>query len=197
MRANTARAISTLALAGVTAASGWLLAGCADTPPVVRMASHAGNDTPRIESQQLAAFSILRRTAPNGLAPSLQRRMEATVEPGHFGLMYEFAQRTSTNTGADAWVVPGSGFICVMRAPKVVAGCNSTSETIRRGMSVVAIDPPSRPHGPKRYFLLGIAPDGVKAVAIKGEDGSHAVVPVINNVYSYGASTMVYATLRH
>jgi hypothetical protein len=122
--------------------------------------------------------------------------MEITVESGNFGLMYEFAQRTRTRIGLDAWVVPGAGFICVMRAPKVVAGCNSTAETIKHGMSVVAIDPPSGPHRPKRYVLVGIAPDGVKAVAVRGEDGLRAIVRVVDNVYAYRASTMVYATLR-
>lgn len=122
--------------------------------------------------------------------------MERTVLLRNFGLMYQFAQRVRTQVGADAWIVPGEGYICVMRAPGGVAGCNTTAETINQGMSLVALD--SAPHDRndrKRYLLLGIAPDGVRKVTVRTEGGIEVTVPVIDNTYAYRAGRMMHATL--
>jgi hypothetical protein len=125
----------------------------------------------------------------------MKRAMETVVETQNFGLMFEFAQRIRTRIGEGAWVVPGNGFICVMGGQPIVAGCNTTSETIKHGMSVVAIELPLARYKAKRYLLFGVAPDRAKEVTIRVEHGKRDVVLVVNNVYSYRASAMIYATL--
>lgn len=159
--------------------------------------SRAAVVVPRLELKQLRAFSVL-RTPPEWPIPEKRQAMERAVEGEHFGLMFQFAQEVSTHAGVNAWIVPGNGFVCVMRASKdlpIAAGCNTTAETLKHGMSVVATDPPLRGHKDKRYLLLGIAPDGAKSATVKIEGGGRVTVPVINNVYAYRAHYMMYAKL--
>jgi hypothetical protein len=151
-------------------------------------------ETTTVPARQLRAFSILR--APPETPPLNDRlAMEKTVEGRGFGLMFELAHRVPTLLGEYTWIVPGDGYICIMANRPIVAGCNTTLETIQRGMAVVAIHPPLPHHSAKRYVLYGIAPDGVHTVVVKPEHGRRAIARVLNNVYSYRASTMLYTTL--
>jgi hypothetical protein len=147
-----------------------------------------------VQPQQLRAFSIL-RAPPETPPPNTRLAIEKAVEGRGFGLILTLGHRVPTLLGEYVWVVPGNGFICIVGNQPVVAGCNTTVETIQHGMSVVAIDPPLSRHKAKRYILYGVTPDHVKAVAVKREDGRRTTVPVVNNVYSYRAPTMIYAKL--
>jgi len=122
--------------------------------------------------------------------------MERVVEGRGFGLKLAAAHRVPTRVGESAWVVPGEGFICIMASQPIVAGCDTTARTIKRGMSVVAITRETPGQGTKAYTLFGIAPDGVKRATIRPNGEAPIDVPVVNNVYAYRASTMLHAALR-
>jgi hypothetical protein len=137
--------------------------------------------------QQLGSFAVLRTSGPETPRPALKLEMERTVEPINFGLVYRYAQLVHTATGADAWVIPGHGYMCVLGGHPIAAGCDTTSETIRHGMSVVAISPSHS--SPQRYLLLGLAPDRAREAIIEAGDSRYRV-PIVNNVYAVRASTM-------
>jgi hypothetical protein len=155
-----------------------------------------GSDTAHasVEADQKKAFQVLRGAAEPP-PPAIARAMEEVVEAADFGLRPEGARKVRTRIGIDAWVVPATGFVCVMGSRPLVAGCDTTERTIRRGMSAVAIVPSAFDRSQKRYQLFGLAPDGVERVAVRTEGGRRAQVPVIDNVYSYEAATMVRARL--
>ena len=121
--------------------------------------------------------------------------MGRAVETIDFGLVYSQARRVRTRIGRPAWVIPGRGFICVMGSEPIVAGCNTTAQTVKEGMSVVAIVRSPFVGGGKRYELYGVAPDGIDEVAVATGDGRKARVPVVDNVYSYEATSMIRARL--
>jgi hypothetical protein len=150
---------------------------------------------PTVQPAQLKAFAVL-RDAPEPPLLANVLAMERVVEGRNFGLMFSYAHRVPTSIHQDAWVIPGDGFICVMASKPIVAGCNTTAETIQHGMSVVAIQPPLPHHKGKRYTLFGIAPDGVKTMRIRGVGERRATALVVENVYSYAAPTMMRATIE-
>lgn len=189
----TRRSLAVISTLIAVAVGVWLVVGKGGRVerPTVPVASAKA---PTVQPQQLRAFSIL-RAPPETPPPNMRLAMERTVEGRGFGLMFALAHRVPTLVGEDAWVVPGNSFICVMGNQPIAAGCNTTAETIKHGMSVVAIDRPLPRHKTKRYILFGVAPDSVKTVAVKRQDGRRLTVPVFNNVYSYYAPTMIYATV--
>jgi hypothetical protein len=147
-----------------------------------------------VERRLLRSFSVLR--TPTSSPPlETQRAMERTVEAGDFGLVTRFAHEVPTAIFENAWVVPGTGYICVMASEPLVAGCNTTAQAIRHGMSVVAITPSAQGGRRKTYTLFGIAPDGVGQVLVREQAGKQAVVEVHDNVYAFRASRMVYSKL--
>jgi len=148
---------------------------------------------PEVEPAQRKAFAVL-RAEPDRPSAELAGQMENVVEGRGFGLHTSLARKVRTQLGDDAWVVPGNGYLCVMASTPIVAGCNTTSATIAQGMSVVAILPAALGGG-KQYDLFGLAPDGVQEVAVKPDRGQPTLVPVVHNVYSYAASTMLHARL--
>ena len=160
----------------------------------------AGSGVPRMSSQgptvepaQRTAFTIL-RAKPNRPPDDLARRVERVVEGRGFGLQTSLARKVRTQLGDDAWVIPGKGYLCVVASTPIVAGCNTTAATIAQGMSVVAILPATFGGG-KQYDLYGLAPDDVQEVVVQPENAPALRVPVVHNVYSYAASTMLHARL--
>ena len=157
-----------------------------------------GNDSDTaaavVEPEQRRAFGVLRHD-PEPPPPALAEAMEEVVEGPGIQLRTDGAQKVRTRIGIDVWVVPGAGVVCVIGGSPLVAGCDTTERTIRRGMSAVAIVPSPLDPAKKRYLLFGIAPDGVPKVAIRTDGGRRAEAETVYNVYSYEAPTMIHARL--
>jgi hypothetical protein len=173
-------------------AGGWLLiagshhAGTSSSARAVR----SSDPTPIEPERQERSFGVL-RTPPEPPSFDMVRAIARTVAGQGFNLMLERAQRVWTTVGENAWVVPGDGYICVMRDETAVAGCNTTQETIREGMTVVIRNQGRIPAGSKRYLLLGIAPDGIKAAKLVARSGHVLTVPVIDNVFAARSVTLI------
>jgi len=137
---------------------------------------------PTIEPAQRAAFSVLRmRTpAPSRALQSMITHVVSTSRP--LGLYLSLGRRVVTPGGVIAWVVPGDGNICVVHDGTATAGCTSTQEAIRHGMSLGEKETSFA--GPS-YLLLGLVRDGVRAVEVFPDNRPPLLVPVIHNVYAY------------
>lgn len=145
-----------------------------------------------VPDAQLASFAVL-RTRPKPPPVELAEKMERVVEGRGFELKVALAQPVSTTVGEEAWVVPGQHYICIMASKPLVAGCNTTAETTKHGMSVVAGQPAPSGNGRRQYTLFGIAPNGVKHAAVRPKGGRAVIVPVYDNVFAYRASVKLNA----
>jgi hypothetical protein len=142
-----------------------------------------------VPTAEAAAFAILRRKlrpadafvavhagiGPVGANPALAR----TVKEPKYGV----------SAGAVA-VVPANGWIC-LRVPLVMTGAQWWCQTLKlasQGKLIMAIRPPG-PLRASRQLLIGLVPDGVRAVTITAAAGAQRSVPVRSNVYD----TQIYA----
>lgn len=181
------RLIAIALIAAVAAAAGVVLLWARDGHTASRFHLRSASSSYRLPLQQLDSFAILRTSGPEMPAPALKLSMERAVEAVNFGLLFQFAQRVRTEAGVDAWVIPGRGYMCVLGGRPVVAGCNTTDQTIKNGMSVVAVAPRS---SRKRYLLLGLAPDRARAAIVEVNGGRRYRVPIVDNVYAFRASAI-------
>jgi hypothetical protein len=134
------------------------------------------------QPQQRKAFSVL-RTPPEMLPLAMRATIATATQRKRLGLQPHLAQRVATRTGAVAWIVPGNGILCLFQDRTGAHDCNPTSEAIRHGMTLVVFEPPERPEAtPKRYLVLGAAPDRVETVRIRSRTVIRA--PVVDNVYA-------------
>lgn len=145
-----------------------------------------------VPNAQLASFAVL-KARPDPPPIDLAERMERVVEGRGFELRVALAQPVSTSVGEEAWIVPGKHYICIMASEPLVAGCNTTTETIKHGMSVVAGQPAPSGNGRRQYTLFGLAPNGVRHAAVKPKGGRAVVVSVYDNVYTYRSAVKLNA----
>jgi hypothetical protein len=108
------------------------------------------------------------------------------------GVNLTLARRVRTRVGEDAWVVPGDGFVCVIRDLTATAACNTTRETIAHGMSLL-----ERSRLGHDYLLLGVVSDDVWRVRVVSGRGMVATVPVSRNVFAYRSRVPVRGVVQH
>jgi len=168
----------------------------------VTLPTDAGSDTPaillpvtQVQGAQLHAFSVFHRPrqAPSATMQEAIRRALTASRP--LGLNLDLARRVSTRIGVAAWIVPGNGFICVIRDITGTAGCNTTEETIAHGMSLLETEREVQPVRSSQYILLGIAPDKVTRVDVIPDVGKAQTVSVHDNVFAYRSALPVRARL--
>jgi hypothetical protein len=107
-------------------------------------------------------FSLFRGN-PEGLPANVEKVL------GHhiYGSKWSLAQRIPAVRMAKMWAVPGQRHVCIFseQTPKIVgATCDSTDGVIRHGLFSAFLSE-TDPHGsPIQRVIVGIAPDGVRAV---------------------------------
>ncbi len=145
--------------------------------------SQAQAEVTAVPAAQAASFSILRRrqrpadafatlmagSGPMGANPALAR---TAVEP-----------RGGLSAGAVS-VVPAAGAIC-LRIPFPQGGafweCQPLAQALR-GRLIAAVRPPG-PLGDGRQLLVGLVPDGVRAVTVTIAGGAQRRLTVHTNLY--------------
>ncbi len=158
----------------------------------VHQTSEASTPSRVVESQQLNKFSVLRGTP---LPPSHQTQDAIKRTLGsqftQFGLNFNIAHRVVASTGMVGWIIPGHGVMCIFGDQTGDAGCNTTTETIARGMTLEVGDTSRKPTS---YYILGMAPDTARTVNV--HIGARTiVVPITHNVYSYRAHSVMKVEL--
>ena len=168
--------------AGLAAGLASLLSGSDSSPPAPQPRA-ALAEVHAVSAAQAAAFGILRRprtaadsfvqihqgAGPFGSNPSLARTLSEPLR----GLSRGFVS-----------VIPGNGWVC-LRLPitpeSVYYNCQPTARAAGGALVIT-----QRPPGPLRasnQLVVGLVPDGVRAVTIKGGDGVAHRVAVRQNVY--------------
>jgi hypothetical protein len=146
-----------------------------------------------VQPKQRRAFAVLRMPS-RAPAPAKQAAILRVLSASRpLGVNLSLAREVRTRVGEDAWVVPGDGFVCVVRDLTATAGCNTTRETIAHGMSLLE----TRPLAPRDHLLLGVVPDDVRRVRVVSDRGVVATVPVSRNVYAYRGPAPVRAVVQH
>jgi|GEM_PF-3175296 hypothetical protein len=132
------------------------------------------------EPAQLAAFAILRR--PRVAGDEIPEGMPLALS-GASGANLGLARRAQGSDGAQAWVVPGRGSMCLISAwPERKGGggaCGLDSSALAGRLAVAS----GSAQAPSRDFLAGLVPDGVARVAVNLPGGHTITAHVRENVY--------------
>jgi len=142
-----------------------------------------------VPAAEAASFAILRRPlrpsdafvaihpgpGPLGANPSLARTLHEAAGGMSAGIVS---------------VVPANGALC-LRVPYTSGGAQWFCQPLavaREGKLVMALRPPGRLRAGDQ-LLIGLVPDGVRAVTVRTAAGSSAIVPVRSNVYDVQISS--------
>jgi hypothetical protein len=121
---------------------------------------------PRPQSQQTASFSLL-RTPPEGLPHKTRAQLG---KPG-FGINPALAQKLPEAAPGDFWATPGNGFVCLLsdtRTNAVGMACATNDQAAVRGVATILLTArPGDPSVPRSRIVIGIAPDGTRAMHVK------------------------------
>ena len=147
-----------------------------------------------IAPEQAAALGILSRAqTPTDAIP--QSGVAPLVDGSfvdRYGANVALARRADGLTAGAAWVVPGTGAVCLLSASSLNAdgspiagmpggGVCTTTASVTAGTTYVVSG--SR-NDPGVEFLAGIVPDGVGSVTVSLADGTTVGIVVHENVYT-------------
>jgi len=204
-RQNRMRGFSLLPVAAVMLAAAAALAGgiaLADTTNgggvVPSNAEYAAGQRAQlaksIASEQATALGILSRAqTPTDAIP--QSGVTPLVDGSfidRYGANVALARRADGLTAGAAWVVPGTGAVCLLSASSLNSegspipgmpggGVCTTTASVTAGTTYVVSG--SR-NDPGVEFLAGIVPDGVGSVTVSLADGTTLGIAVHENVYT-------------
>lgn len=121
------------------------------------------------------------RTKAEPLPPWIAARVH---EP-ELGLNADLAQRVDTPTGTVVWVIPGNGFVCILRETALGPGyaCSATKETIRHGIDLAWFDDGRTDGVTPGRVVVGIAPDDVQRATLRTGQ-TKVTVPVVESVFA-------------
>jgi hypothetical protein len=122
--------------------------------------------------------------ASGGMPEALRAEAEEALgDGGRLGLRFGQARYGATPGGVGLWVVPGDGVTCMFRSPSIAAACRTTAQAYRNGIVLQTYKLGKSHHGrPKSFAALGIAPDGLRFMAL--EIGKRRTsIPLHGNVY--------------
>ena len=127
-----------------------------------------------------AAFAILRR------APTAADQIPLPTPialSGASGANLGQARRAAGSGGAQAWVVPGRGSVCLIAAwPAQHAGGAGCVPDATATAGELVLESASR-LAPGREFIAGLVPDRVSSVTVTLAGGGQRTAPVRENVY--------------
>lgn len=151
-----------------------------------------------VQAQQRREFSVMQRP-PQKISRSTEAAIKSTLGEEllqRLGLNFTLGRRVVTPLGVVAWIIPGDHFMCIAQDRTGAIGCNTTQQTIEKGMTL-EVGQPSRitPTG-EVHLALGLAPDGIKVVNVH-IGGRTRTMPVASNVYSVRAPRPITIELRH
>jgi hypothetical protein len=144
---------------------------------------------PRLLRAKFALF----RSPPEGLPISVTLALSG-ISP--YGANWRLAQALP---GAPwpAWLIPGRGYVCLMQQETPRSGigqtCALTQDVLESGLSITTLpaDPssqaepfPSKPSEPAQRVVMGVVPDGTRAVRVHTPRSDSAWSPVSQNVFA-------------
>jgi hypothetical protein len=175
-----ARRTVILAFATTLGATGAALAatGVLSSGPVSLAQYQAGEQAGLVSvvpPPQAAAFAILRRPATASDA------LPASMLPDQFIHIYganpDLARRVQgLPQGAEAWLVPGNGSLCLVTNGG--ASCGPDATLIKYGL---AVESGARSEA---QSVTGVVPDGVTSVTMTLANGSQQDTPAVDNGYA-------------
>lgn len=116
---------------------------------------------------RLATSFVLLRTPPEGLPPKLRSIMRRPS----YGMNWDLAQRAPISPMAKLWLVPGSGFLCILALfgeDKILRqSCSPTRMAVASGVAIVTINAHPRKSPSGSRSMIGIAPDQAKQVVVR------------------------------
>jgi hypothetical protein len=175
-----ARRTVILALATTLGATGAALAatGVLSAGPVSLDQYRAGEHATLVSvvpPSQAAAFAILRRpaTASDALPASMLPEQFIHI----YGANPALARRVQgLPQGAEAWLVPGNGSLCLVTNSG--ASCGPDATLIKYGLAIESGS------GSGSQSVTGVVPDGVTSVTITLGSGSQQDATVVDNGYT-------------
>jgi hypothetical protein len=134
-----------------------------------------------IDSAARSAFGILRRDVGPGDAVPAE---DPVTFSGASGANLALARRASGFAGIDAWVVPGTGSVCLLAGTESGslggAACAPDPEAIAGELKLTGTSDTE----PGAELVSGIVPDGITTVALRLESRLVVHAPVHENVYA-------------
>lgn len=154
----------------------------AEAPPSSPRSAPAAIPRPamakRVETRQARAFAVL-RTPPEGVPATV-------VSPSRevpFGLNTRLAQRLRVAVDGTYWLVPGNGYLCILRVERPgspgASSCTTSARALTNGIALTTISP----RGYERRIIVGAAPDGARLARVH-TSGTVAVAPVVRNAFA-------------
>lgn len=187
MRIHRFRITAVLAAAAMIAAAGIAIAESGAGQGVAPDRDAATITT--IDPSVTEHFAIFRQSLA---VPASARPQALTQRGGLFGINMDYARvARQTATGADAYVVPGNGVICLF-GNEVGGACAPTAAAVSTPALTVGICGAHIPAG--RLIAAGVVPDGLEDVVVHLRDGTTAKGDVQGNVYT-GYAPLSAATL--
>jgi hypothetical protein len=143
--------------------------------------------------KRLSAEFALFRSRPEGLPIGV---MQALAGSSPYGANWRLAQGLP---GAPwpAWIIPGRGYVCLTQqeTPRSGVGqaCTPTREALKSGLFITTMsaDPrsegeafPWMPNKPTQRVVMGVVPDGTRAVRVHTPRSAAAWSRVSQNVFT-------------
>lgn len=157
-------------------------------PPVVR----------QVPKRLRAKFALF-RSPPEGLPIGVTLALSGIST---FGANWRLAQALP-GTPWPAWLIPGRGYVCLMQQETPRGGigqtCALTRDVLEHGMSITTMsaDPSSQakvspitPSGPTQRVVMGVVPDGTRAVRVHTPRSPSVRSTVSHNVFALRDRTL-------
>jgi hypothetical protein len=139
----------------------------------------------------LARRYALLRGRPERMPSTFRRRMLSALGAPPNALAIDRSQLVRTRD-ATLWVASGHGIACVFQAPQGALSCTAITEAAKKG---IFLGVGGRPTGPKlrvqHFTVMGIVPDGVKAVRLQIGRRTRRRVTVRDNAFAIKARDLI------
>jgi hypothetical protein len=170
-------------IVGVAAAIGVLGAGVAGASSFGGpAAAHHTHGARPVGAALVRYYPVLSRAHASTGAIALPAGIAVGVSSGlmsQYGIEPEAAVHVTYSAGFSAWVIPGSGGMCVYAAVAPYSGTCGPLADAEAGRLFFEIE--SANGAEKRY--VGLAPNGNASVALTLADGTRTSIPVVGNVF--------------
>lgn len=145
-----------------------------------------------IDADQLSNFAVLRKS--DNLAGPLPGALGRMVRSAgtHFALLPDQARAITAADGTLAWVIPGSGALCVAAedADGYGLSCDATKAAIGGRLSVI-----QRSTNGGESAVVGLVADPVDRVVATNDSGATKALAPTSNVYASRAVGLGHVTL--
>jgi hypothetical protein len=191
------RVLLTVVVAAAVGGGATLASGAAGASSPESRPAGAGVPTVPVQSADavdVQAFSTLgRAAAPSDTIPASASVIFSAASGANTSLARHATAIAATGAvTANAWLVPGSGRMCLIAASAASAdqkGAACVSDGAATAGELL-LETSSKLE-PGRAFVAGLVPDGVSAVSLTTHSGATVVAPVQENVYAAEVSGWV------